>query len=157
MSGGGWIQELQLALTMISGGTDLWVFGNIITAGDYKCSLHASCLKWQQVMGEEDPPPIFISSVKGWFIDPHSLGKNTLIAGWTYTIKEWIVLHLILNTEREVKQDMKMISETHAIPVNKICIRQSLQVIWKRPLWRLNCKYPIVPDVSSHDCISLPP
>lgn len=103
------------------------MFGNINTAGEYKCSLHASCLKWQQVMGEEDP--YLHLFMKEWFIDPHSLGKNTLIAGWTYTIEEWIVLHLILNIEREVKQDMKMISETHAIPVNKICIRQSLQVI----------------------------
>lgn len=59
--------------------------------------------------------------------------------------------------EREVEQDMKMIFEIHAIPVNKICIRQSLEVIWKRPLWWLNCKYTIVPDVSSHDSINLPP
>ena len=93
-------------------------------------------------MGEED-----------WFIDPHSLGKNTLIAGWTY--KE--MGYSSPDSEREVKQDMKMTFEIHAIPVNKICIRQSLEVIWKRPLWQLNCKYTIVPDVSSHDSINLPP
>ena len=37
----------------------------------------------QQVMGEED-----------WFIDPHSSGKNTLIAVWTFIIKKWVILHL---------------------------------------------------------------
>ena len=88
--------------------------GSLITAGEYQYRLQASCLKGQQVMGEED-----------WFIDPHSLGKNTLIAGWTY--KE--MCYSSSDSEREVKQDMKMTFEIHAIPVNKICIRQSLEVI----------------------------
>ena len=88
--------------------------GSLITAGEYQYCLQASCLKGQQVMGEED-----------WFIDPHSLGKNTLIAGWTY--KE--MGYSSSDSEREVKQDMKMTFEIHAIPVNKIWIRQSLEVI----------------------------
>lgn len=58
-----------------------------------------------------------------------SLIPTHWIAGWTYIIKQWVILHLILNIEREVKQDMKMIFEIHAISVNKICIRQSLEVI----------------------------
>ena len=88
--------------------------GSLITAGEYQYCLQASCLKGQQVMGEED-----------WFIDPHSLGKNTLIAGWTYKDMGYSSS----DSEREVKQDMKMTFEIHAIPVNKICIRQSLEVI----------------------------
>lgn len=36
--------------------------GSLITAGEYQYDLQASCLKGQQVMGEED-----------WFMDPHSL------------------------------------------------------------------------------------
>ena len=97
------------------GGTDLSVW-RLITASEYLYRLQASCLTGQQVMGEED-----------WFIDPHSSGKNTLIAVWTYIIKE--MGYSSSECEREVKQDMKMIFEIHAIPVNKICIRQSLEVI----------------------------
>ena len=70
--------------------------GSLITAGEYQYRLQASCLQGQQVMGEED-----------WFIDPHSLGKNTLIAGWTY--KE--MGYSSSDSEREVKQDMKMTFE----------------------------------------------
>ena len=64
------------------GGTDLSVW-RLITASEYLYRLQASCLTGQQVMGEED-----------WFIDPHSSGKNTLIAVWTFIIKKWVILHL---------------------------------------------------------------
>lgn len=47
------------------GGTDLWVVGSLIMAGEYQYDLQASCLKGQQVMGEED-----------WFIDSPLLGEE---------------------------------------------------------------------------------